>query len=85
MENLTDTEKINKLWGSLETEKKDKASLQLLLDVTEAKVAKQEEIIQKQKYTIDELVGEIGRLGREINAARTAAANSVLEYIAEVS
>jgi hypothetical protein len=85
MENLTDTQKIEKLWGSLETEKKDRASLQLLLDITEAKVAKQDEIIQKQKHTIDELVSEIGRLGREINAARTAAANSVLEYIAEVS
>jgi predicted nucleic acid-binding Zn-ribbon protein len=85
MENLTDTQKIEKLWGSLETEKKDKASLQLLLEVTEAKVAKQQDIIQKQQGTIEQLSNEIKRLGKELNAAREAAANSVREYIAEVS
>jgi predicted nucleic acid-binding Zn-ribbon protein len=82
---LSDAQKIEKLWGSLETEKKDKASLQLLLDVTEAKVAKQQDIIQKQQSTIQDLSNEIKRLGKELNAAREAAANSVREYIAEVS
>ncbi len=82
---LSDAQKIEKLWGSLETEKKDKASLQLLLDVTEAKVAKQQDIIQKQQGTIEQLSNEIKRLGKELNAAREAAANSVREYIAEVS
>jgi hypothetical protein len=82
---LSDAEKIEKLWGSLETEKKDKASLQVLLEVTEAKVEKQNGIIASQQATIESLTNEIRRLGKEINQARTAAANSVLEYIAEVS
>jgi predicted nuclease with TOPRIM domain len=82
---LSDAQKIEKLWGSLETEKKDKASLQVLLEVTEAKVEKQKEVIKSQQATIDALSEEIRRLGKEINQARTAAANSVLEYIAEVS
>lgn len=85
MENLTDKEKIDKLWGSLEAEKRERASLQLLLELAETKCTDQERIIQSQDHTISQLTDEIRRLGREINSARTAAANSVLEYIAEVS
>lgn len=82
---LSDAQKIEKLWGSLETEKKDKASLQVLLEVTEAKVEKQKNIIDSQQKTIEALSEEIRRLGKEINNARIAAANSVKEYIAEVN
>lgn len=82
---LSDAQKIEKLWGSLETEKKDKASLQVLLEVTEAKVEKQKDIIDSQQKTIEALSEEIRRLGKEINNARIAAANSVKEYIAEVN
>ena len=78
---LSDAQKIEKLWGSLETEKKDKASLQLLLEVTEAKVEKLQSTIQQQQQTIDALLEEIKRLGTELNAARQSAADAVREYI----
>ena len=82
---LSDAQKIEKLWGSLQKTKESEASLQVLLEVTEAKVDKLQNVIQQQKNTIDALSNEIKRLGIELNAAREAAANSVRNYIAEVN
>lgn len=82
---LSDAQKIEKLWGSLQKTKESEASLQVLLEVTEAKVDKLQNVIQQQKNTIGALSNEIKRLGIELNAAREAAANSVRNYIAEVN
>lgn len=82
---LSDAQKIEKLWGSLQKTKESEASLQVLLEVTEAKVDKLQNVIQQQKNTIDALSNEIKRLGIELNAAREAAANAVRNYISEVN
>ena len=82
---LSDAQKIEKLWGSLQKTKESEASLQVLLEVTEAKVDKLQNVIQQQKNTIDALSNEIKRLGVELNAAREAAANAVRDYISEVN
>jgi phage shock protein A len=85
MDELSHEEKIEKLWGSLQECKSSEASLRLLIEVTEQKVMQQEEIMIKQQKTVETLSEEIRRLGKELNAARVEAMESVRKYIEETS
>jgi DNA repair exonuclease SbcCD ATPase subunit len=60
----------------------ENASLYVALEMAETLASRRMEIIEQKDRTIVELTGEIRRLGVEINGARSAAANSVQEYIA---
>ena len=83
MPDLTDAEKIDQLWGRLDSEHKEKASLQLALDLAEAKISRLQEQIRKRDETVKEMTLELIRLYQEVNSARAAAAKAVTEYIAE--
>lgn len=83
MPDLTDAEKIDQLWGRLDSEHKEKASLQLALDLAEAKISRLQEQIRQRDETVQAQSLELIRLYQEVNAARAAAANAVTEYIAE--
>ena len=60
---LTDTEKIEHLWGRLDKREQEYQSLALLLEIAEAKNEKQALIIQSHEETIRQLSVEIARLG----------------------
>ena len=83
MADLTDAEKIDQLWGRLDSEHKEKASLQLALDLAEGKIDRLQEQIRKRDETVKEMTLELIRLYQEVNSARAAAAKAVTEYIAE--
>ena len=83
MPDLTDAEKIDQLWGRLDSEHKEKASLQLALDLAEGKIDRLQEQIRKRDETVKEMTLELIRLYQEANSARAAAAKAVTEYIAE--
>jgi L-lactate utilization protein LutB len=61
------------------------ASTQVLVEKAEELAERRLELIAQKDETIKQLSVEITRLGVEINAARSAAANAVKDYIGEMS
>jgi hypothetical protein len=80
-EELTDSEKIDWLWRRVEAERQRAESTAVLLEKEESVNDRLKTIIRQKDVTIEALSVEIRRLGVEVNDARTAATESVREYI----
>lgn len=78
---MTDQEKIDDLWKKLDGFHQENANLKGTCAQLEQTLAQKEHQISQLRATEAQLIGEIHRLGKEVNSARGAAANAVREYI----
>lgn len=70
------------LWDRLDEMHRANSSLRLALDLAEQKIEERENEIVRLRESIGALTTDMAELGRELNLARQAAADSVREYIA---
>lgn len=80
---LTDPEKIERLWGKLDLLRGENESLKLMVGQLEAKVAAREDEITQVRASAQEMAEQLASMARELNAARQAAATAVREYVAQ--
>ena len=79
---LTDAEKIERLWGKLDLLRGENESLKVAVADLEGKLDAREAEVDRARAEAQGYASQLSQMALELNAARQAAANAVREYVA---
>lgn len=84
-ESLTDAEKIDWLWQQRDSDHQRIADLEISLGLALSTIDQRDAEIAAFRLNMKRAIEDVATMGRELNEARSAAANSVREYIANTT